>query len=105
MQVTKVFVASSIVEFSRERTHIGAFVHRLNQVTFPSHRIRLYLCEDESKQVSSTRSQDALNEHIHESSVFLMLVGQQVGPYTLEELSHALASRQGAGKAQEQDRR
>ena len=100
MQVTKVFVASSIVEFSRERTHIGAFVHRLNQVTFPRRRIRLYLCEDESKQVSSTRSQDALNEHIHESSVFLMLVGQQVGPYTLEELSHALASRQGAGKAQ-----
>lgn len=52
-KIVHIFIASSTQEFGNERIYIGDFVHKLNNYAKKQDiRIKLYLCEDESKTIS-----------------------------------------------------
>lgn len=90
---TRVFLASSINDFAKERREVGAFIQELNQQRYikEGKYIKLYLCEDMSDCIASEkkRKQEEYNEAIRKSNLFILMADHKVGKYTMEELQVA----------------
>lgn len=81
-KIIKVFIASSTEEFGRIRNIIGCLIHRWNShLTDDGVYIKLYLCEDESKNF-----QPIYDRNIEDSDIFIALIGKELRPFTEHEL-------------------
>lgn len=91
MQYIKLFLASSLVEFSQTRRDLKSFVATLNDL-YVKRGIYLELCrcEDLGKALSQDRKQEEYNQTIRQSRYFYLLFGREVGAATLEEFQVAL---------------
>ena len=86
MQVVSIFLASSINEFKFERMDFGNFIRILNdRLEKYDYKLKLNLCEDIDNSLASTRKQDEYNDIIKTCDYFILLAGQKIGGYTLEE--------------------
>ena len=89
-KTVRIFLASSIVAFARERITIGAFVermiqaYRLNGVYF-----KLYRCEDETFAFVEKGAQEYLNDMVAESDYAVVLVRDSLGEATIDEIRRA----------------
>lgn len=93
MKYIKIFLASSIVEFERERNEFGTFIRRLNNIyTKRDIYFELIVCEDMSKEIRNKRKQEEYNDQIRESQYFYIIIGQNLGNRSLEEFDVALES-------------
>ncbi len=99
MQTIKIFLASSVVEFKRERQELAAFVSSINNKSVKRDIfLEIRMCEDLSNAMALERKQDEYNEHIRESDFVLILIGKTVGQYTIEEFDVAWEHFQKHGK-------
>ena len=86
MKKIKIFLASSIREFQKERIAIGDLFRQIqNDVIDLGIRLDLFMCEFEDNSMSLGRMQERYNDKLKESNVFIMLIGKKVGKYTIEE--------------------
>lgn len=98
MQHIKIFLASSITEFEEERKILGDYMNRLNAAYVDKGIfIELLKCEDMSKAINKDRKQAEYNEQIKKSNFFYILIGKEIGEYTLEEFDVALAAFKATG--------
>ena len=86
----KLFLASSVVEFKRERMELGFHILTLNNL-FIDRGVYLWLSSAEtlSKAMTPQGSQDFYNQHIQESQYFYLIVGNAIGERTTEEFEVA----------------
>lgn len=87
----KIFLASSIIEFERQRLEMEAYIGKLNNIYI--HRdiyFELIVCEDLTNSLSIKRKQEDYNQKIRESQFFYVLFGKEAGEYTIEEFDIAL---------------
>lgn len=98
MKFIKIFLASSIVEFEKERRQLGDFVRSLND-TYVKRGIyfELIMCEDLTNSLAAERKQQEYNQSIRESQYFYVLFGRNAGAYTVEEFDVALEQFQASG--------
>lgn len=90
MKVIKIFLASSIIEFEKERRELGDFVRMLNDIYVDRGvYIKLIICEDESNAIAMEGKQEEYNQDIRESQMFYMIIGKNLGEYTVEEFDVA----------------
>ena len=93
MHRIRVFLASSITEFSQERMLLGDFVRMLNDILVERDvYIQLGKSEDITNAIDLFRKQNQYNEVIRKSDYFFMLIGKAVGAYTMEEYETACGS-------------
>lgn len=91
MKYIKIFLASSIGEFEKERREIGNFIRTLNDIYVRWEiYFQLVVCEDLSNAMVKGRKQQDYNEQIRDSQYFYVLFGKKAGDYTLEEFEVAL---------------
>ena len=82
MRFIHLFIASSIIEFERERVYIGDHIRRLNDRSYDEgYYVKLYLCEDDSENLQST-----YDRKIENCDIFLALIGEKLGEKTKHEL-------------------
>lgn len=87
MKTVKVFFASSIIEFEKERILIGGYIRKLNDsIRDIGQKVHLYLCEDEKNN-----SQSFYDRNIEHSDIFIALLGEKVGDFTYHEINVANA--------------
>lgn len=99
MQTIKIFLASSVVEFRRERQELAAFVSSINNKSVKRDIfLEMRMCEDLSNAMALERKQNEYNEYIKDSDYLLMLFGKTVGQYTIEEFDVAWEHFQKHGK-------
>ncbi|WP_373219017.1 tetratricopeptide repeat protein [Ruminococcus sp. 5_1_39BFAA] len=92
MKFIKFFLASSIVEFETERRELKAFIGHLNDIyIYRGIYFELTLCENLSNAIQKYGSQEMYNNKIRESDYFYILVGKNLGEFTLEEYEVALS--------------
>lgn len=88
-----VFIASSIVEFERERKKIQAlgssFVPLLAKAE-PYVSFVVDVCENASSRVVLSGKQAEYNEQIRRDDLFVVIAGEKLGEYTLEEVQVAV---------------
>ena len=93
MHRIRVFLASSITEFSQERMLLGDSVRMLNDILVERDvYIQLGKSEDITNAIDLFRKQNQYNEVIRKSDYFFMLIGNAVGAYTMEEYETACGS-------------
>ena len=93
MMTIKIFLASSITEFSSQRKELEAFVNSLNNIYVRKGIFfELIVCEDLSNAVQRERSQETYNQEIRESQYFYVIFGRKAGQFTVEEFDVALSS-------------
>ena len=93
MHRIRVFLASSITEFSYERVQLGDFVRALNDILVERGvYIQLEKSEDITNAIDLYRKQNQYNRIIKESEYFFLLIGKAVGAYTMEEYETACGS-------------
>lgn len=93
MKVINIFVASSIVAFSRERKRLAAYFCDLNNTVIESGLFfNVKFCEELDNAVPETRKQNEYNALIEHSDLVLFLVASDCGDYTFEEFRVALHS-------------
>ena len=93
MHRIRVFLASSITEFSQERMQLGDFVRSLNDILVERDvYIHLEKSEDITNAIDLYRKQNQYNAFIRKSDYFFMLIGKAVGAYTMEEYETACGS-------------
>ena len=98
MKTIKIFLASSIVEFERERMALGNFIRKLNDHFIERDVLcKLGLCENLSQAIADKRKQEEYNQEIRDSRLFYMLLGREAGEYTVEEFNVALAQFKASG--------
>jgi hypothetical protein len=92
MHHLKIFLASSIVEFADERLSLKNFIRKMDDILV-DHGIylRLFICEYADNAVADERKQNEFLREIDDSDIFLILVGKNLGNYTLEEYQYAVA--------------
>ena len=82
MRFINLFIASSIIEFERERVYIGDHIRRLNDQSYEEgYYVKLYLCEDDSDNL-----QASYDRKIENSDIFIALIGEKLGEKTKHEL-------------------
>ena len=93
MNTIKVFLASSIKEFSKERQTLMAFFQTLNNIYHERGVfLEMIICESLSHQMQNVRAQEMYNRAILESEYFYVIIGNQAGEYTIEEFNIAYHS-------------
>ena len=98
MTTIRVFLASSIKEFERERQTLMAFFQMLNNIYHDRGIFfEMEICEALSSQMLDIRTQEMYNSTIRESEYFYIIIGKQAGKYTIEEFNVALESYQKNG--------
>jgi hypothetical protein len=92
MKHLKIFLASSIVEFADDRISLKNFIRQMENVLI-DHGIylRMFICEYADNAVADERKQNEFLREIDDSDIFLILAGQNLGSYTLEEYQYAVA--------------
>lgn len=94
MKIINIFVASSIVTFSKERKQLAAYFCDLNNtLTESGIFFDVKFCEELDNAVPETRKQDEYNAFIAKSDLALFLVNTDCGDYTFEEFHIALHSK------------
>lgn len=86
-KTTKIFIASSIVEFEYERDVIENYIWKQNgneKLTVIPLR-----CENVDPAMSVTRKEDDFCNYIAQSDVCLFILGDNIGKYTVEEYEYA----------------
>ncbi len=83
----KIFIASSIEEFARERDVIENYLWRKN--TGGNISVVPLRCENVDPAMSVTRKQDDFCKFIEESDVCIFIFGKKIGDYTVEEYEYA----------------
>lgn len=83
----KIFIASSIVEFERERDLLENYLWRKNSVKNVS--VIPLRCENLDPAMCVTRKEDDFCHYIDDSNICLFLLGKKVGNYTVEEYDYA----------------
>ena len=82
MKIIRIFVASSVTEFEKERIYIGDSIRRHNDcVLNQGYQLRLYLCEDEY-----FNSQPIYDRNILKSDIFVAIIGNKLGEFTKHEI-------------------
>ena len=90
MRTYRLFIASSIDEFRRQRVEINAWHDRINRrLICHGVYLKLAICEYMSKALAPVRKQDEYNAAIRESDFFVVIVGRRIGSYTFEEFETA----------------
>ncbi len=91
MKVIKIFLASSINEFKKERNELGRFILGVNNLNIEKGiYCHLELCENYDSSISARkRKQDDYNEFIKGSDAVFVLFCEKAGDYTVEELKLA----------------
>lgn len=86
----KLFLASSTVEFAKERMELGFHILKLNNMLI-DRGVYLWLSVAETLPRAMTPQglQDYYNQEIQDSRYFYMIVGEKVGPKTREEFETA----------------
>ena len=98
MITIKVFLASSIKEFERERQTLMAFFQTLNNIYHERGIFfEMEICEALSNQMLDIRTQEMYNSTIRDSEYFYIIIGKQAGKYTIEEFNVALETYQKKG--------
>ncbi len=99
-RVIKIFVASSITEFERERESIENFIRRLSDNFEDRYdvKIRPVLCENLDDAYSTIRKQEEYNDQIRESEFCYFLFFTKAGEYTREEFDVARKQFESTGK-------
>lgn len=91
MKEVKIFLASSIVEFERERNQLVSYINQLNdQYVKRGIYFNLVICENLPNAISLGRKQEEYNEVIRSSRYVWVLVGERMGDFTEEEFDVAL---------------
>ena len=91
LKTIKIFLASSIVEFDRERDELQTYIARLNKEYMPRGiYFDLEVCENVTNALALSRKQDEYNDIIRQSRYVYLLVGERIGQYTEEEFDVAL---------------
>lgn len=91
MKIIKFFIASSIDEFFTERQSLKAFISQLNDIYIRRGiYFELILCEYLSNAIQKYGSQEMYNSKIRECDYFYILVGKDLGEYTLQEYEVAI---------------
>lgn len=99
MKYIKIFLASSIEEFAKERKELGDYIRSLNDIYVKRGiYFQLNLCEDLSNALSGDRKQDEYDRLIRESDYFYVIFGRKAGEYTIEEFDTALRQFQESGR-------
>lgn len=83
----KIFIASSIEEFARERDVIENYLWRKN--TGGNICAVPLRCENADPAMSVTRKQDDFCKFIEESDACIFILGKKIGGYTVEEYEYA----------------
>ena len=90
MKYVKIFLASSVVEFEKERRELGDYIRSLNDIYVKRGiYFELNLCEDLSNAIDKERKQEQYNRMIRDSQYFYILFGNHAGEYTIEEFDVA----------------
>lgn len=98
MKIIKIFLASSVVEFKKERQELAAFVNSLNNIFVRKDIfVEITICEELSNAVAMERKQNEYNGAIRESDYLIMLFGKSAGEFTIEEFDVALEQFRVAG--------
>lgn len=93
MKIKKVFIASSIITFAKERKRLGAFFTALNNRLIDQKIFfEVKFCEELDNAVPEVRKQNEYNKYIENSDFVIFLLGQECGSYTFEEFEIALNS-------------
>jgi hypothetical protein len=92
MKEIKIFLASSIVEFADDRISLKNLIRKIDDILV-DHDIylRMFICEYADNAVADERKQNEFLREIDDSDVFLILVGKNLGNFTLEEYQYAVA--------------
>ena len=94
-----IFIASSIVEFKDERTELLAYLGTLNKLYKPRGvRLEWDNPEDMSHEMRPDGSQSEIDEAIRNCEFFFVIVGRDMGQYTLGEFETAWKHYQAHGK-------
>lgn len=99
-RIIKIFLASSIVELSKERLEIENFIHRISDSFEEKYdiKIRPLLCENLDDAYSIVRKQEEYNEKIRESHLCFFIFFTKAGEYTREEFEVARKAFEESGK-------
>ena len=99
MKLIKLFLASSIDEFEKERLEFERFIRVLDRI-LKTHGLELDLvaCEDMPKDLSALSIQERINEQIPDCNYFFAIIGKEAGVKTVEEFEVALKSMKDSGK-------
>ena len=86
----KLFLASSTVEFAKERMELGFHILKLNNMLI-DRGVYLWLSVAETLPRAMTKQglQDYYNSEIRDSRYFYMIVGEKIEPQTREEFETA----------------
>ena len=91
MKYIKLFVASSIDTFERERGELKSYISSLNDIYVRRDiYFDLILCENLSNALDKERKQAAYNAEIRKCQYFYVIFAEKVGEYTVEEFDVAL---------------
>ena len=97
MEIRKIFVASSINTFEKERKCLGSFFSRLNNQSKSENIFYdVKFCEELDNAVPEVRKQNEYNQFIMESNLVIFLLSESCGNYTFEEFQKALQGRKDA---------
>ena len=78
MKKIKIFLASSIREFEKERIAIGDIVRQIqNRIIDDGIRLDLFMCEFADNSMSNGRMQERYNDELRKSDIFIMLIGKK----------------------------
>lgn len=98
MKLIKYFIASSINEFREQRQELGNFFHSLNNILVKRGiYLEMDMCENMSNALVENGLQETYNQKIRECHLFYILVGKEIGKYTIEEFEVALDCYQSVG--------
>lgn len=88
----KTFIASSTVEFCKDRVRLGNYIRSLDsRFTEYGYHFQVILCEDLSPALENSGKQAIINDRIRDCQFFYVLVGRDLGEYTEREFEVALA--------------
>ena len=86
MKKIKIFLASSIREYEKERIAIGDIVRQIqNRIIDDGIRLDLFMCEFADNSMSNGKMQERYNDELRKSDIFIMLIGKKAGEFTIEE--------------------
>ena len=98
MTMIHIFLGSSLEELRLDREALGNYVRKLNDIYMDRGvYIKLYECEYENAAMVDGRKQEEYNEEIRHSDIFLVLLYNKAGKYTVEEFQTAYKQFQAAG--------
>lgn len=93
MKIIKIFIASSIVEFEREREQIENFIRNVSDDFEERHNIKFkpILCGNADNAMAKGRKQEEYNEDIRNSEMIFFIFFTKIGEFTREEFNVAFS--------------